>query len=261
MKSLSRHLQSKRRAAVLSLRKTVLFFFLLIIQLMKTRERQKFSTLYNVQYNLSFFKMSITRDYSRDSRSYYSRSSSYGNLNRLATSYSSSNLQRTASTTRIERSYVLPPPPPPPLIWEPLDDPFFFQRRASRLFDDFDRRVTWYVHDDITDREVIKQDTYSYERTVPVTVPVTYREYQSSLSTTRNIPVQYTPLTTVERREKIYRKIDDLNDWTPAPSTLVRTDESYEAREGRRTAVDNWSKQDYQYSDSSHRQRKMSIPY
>lgn len=202
--------------------------------------------------------MSITRDYSRDSRSYYSRSSSYGNLNRLSTSYSSSNLQRTASTTRIERSYVLPPPPPPPLLWEPLDDPFFF-RRASRVFDDFDRRVTWYVHDDVTDREVIKQDTYSYERTVPVTVPVTYREYQSTLSTTRNIPVQYTPLTTVERREKIYRKIDDLNDWTPAPSTLVRTDESYEgtmnllnemiltlfflAREGRRTAVDNWSKQ------------------
>ncbi|UJR38425.1 hypothetical protein I4U23_031093 [Adineta vaga] len=198
--------------------------------------------------------MSIARDYSRDSRSYYSRSSSYGNLNRLSTSYSSSNLQRTASSTRISRSYVAPP-----LIWEPLDDPFFFQRRTSRFIDDFDRHLTWQIHDDVVDREVIKQDTYSFERTVPVSVPVTYREYQSTLSTTRNIPVQYAPITTVERREKLYRKIDDLPDWTPAP--IVRTDESYEAREGRRYTADNWSKQDIQYSDATHRQRKVSIPY
>lgn len=166
--------------------------------------------------------MSVSRDYSRDSRSYYSRSASYGNLHGLSTSYSSSNLQRTASSTRILRSYYAPPPPP--LVWEPIEAPVFLTRRASRYLDDFDRCVAWRVHDDVVDREVIQQDTVSYERTIPVT----YREYHNTVSTTRNIPVHYTPVSTVERREKLYRKLDELPDWTP--SNVVRTDESYEGR-------------------------------
>ncbi|CAF0873734.1 unnamed protein product [Rotaria sp. Silwood1] len=82
--------------------------------------------------------MSSRRSLSRDSRSRYARSSSYSN-DRSSSSYR----YRPLRSRLIEREYSLPS-----LTFDSLDDPYFFERRSRKFFDDFDRRRRWRFNDD-----------------------------------------------------------------------------------------------------------------
>ncbi|CAF0929897.1 unnamed protein product [Adineta steineri] len=197
--------------------------------------------------------MALSEDFSRESRQYYARSSSFGNLHELSSSYNSSNLHRTASSTIISRDCFAPS-----IAWDCFDNQVCFQRQ-SRVINDFDHRIQWRVCNDMMNREVINHNTLSFERCAPVCAPicapVCYREYNTV--STRIAPNECAPLTTIERREKVYRKLDDHSDWS---TNSFRHTNEYHSRGTGPFGTDSYSKQDIQYSDSSHRQRKLSIP-
>lgn len=150
--------------------------------------------------------MSSRRSYSKESRSYYSRSSSYENR-----SSNSSYRHRPLSSLLIERDYSSPS-----LAIDRFDDFDYFQRRSSRLMDDFDRRIRRRFHDgdddhffNDDDEEFLRNRSLDFRRNIPINS----RTYQNSSTITRNIPIQYTTATT-NQREKVYRKLDNQNNWS-----------------------------------------------
>ena len=148
--------------------------------------------------NSLLVNMSTTRSYSKESRSYYSRSSSSSNNDRSNFSYRN----RPLSSRLIKRDLS-----PPSSTFDYFDEPYCFERRSRRFIDDFDRRLRWRFHDDFFDEEFFKssfEDTPSgFERNIPIN----YRAYNSSSSITRDVPVQYIPSSTY-RREKIDTNTD-----------------------------------------------------
>jgi hypothetical protein len=134
--------------------------------------------------------MSLKRGYSKESRSYYSRSSSYENKSSNSNS-SSSYRHRPLSSLLIERDFSSPS-----LAFDHFDDPFFFERR-SRFFDDFDRRLRWRLNDNFFDDEFFGNNSLDFGRNIPIN----YRTYNSS-SITKNIPVQYSTASS-NRRENV----------------------------------------------------------
>jgi hypothetical protein len=126
-----------------------------------------------------------TRSYSKEARSssHYSRSSSYhtGGNNSSSYYYRSSTFDdRPLSTRLIERDYSYPS-----LIWNSdFYDPFYFDRIRWRFDNDF-----------------FKSD-FGLGRPIPIY----YRSWNNS--STRIIPIQYTPSTT-NRRHQLYKKTDN----------------------------------------------------
>jgi hypothetical protein len=145
--------------------------------------------------------MSSRRSYSKESRSYYSRSSSCENNNR---SNLSSFRHRPLSSLLIDRDFSSPS-----LALDRFDDPFFFDRPPRRFFDDFDRRLRSRFHEDIFDDRFFENDSGDFGRNIPINS----REYSSSTSITRNIPVQYTSSSS-NQREKVYKKIENHDSWS-----------------------------------------------
>jgi hypothetical protein len=142
-----------------------------------------------------------TRNYSKESRSssHYSRSSSYQTSanNSFNSSYRYRNLidDRPLSSRLIERDSSFPS-----LTWH-LDDPFFFDRYPWRFGDDF-----WKLN-------------FGLGRYLPIY----YRSWNSSSS--RIIPIQYTPSSSsINRRPRLNKKSDSNNDSTS--SFFQRQDEN-----------------------------------
>ncbi len=143
--------------------------------------------------------MSSRRSYSKESRSYYSRSSSCENNSR--TNSSSSFRRRPLSSLLTERDFSSPS-----LAIDRFDDPFFFDRPPRRFLDDFDRPLRWRLHDD---DEFFPSLSSDFGRNIPIN---NNREYSSTTSITRNIPVQYS--TSSNQREKVYKKIENHDNWS-----------------------------------------------
>jgi len=141
--------------------------------------------------------MSSRRSYSKESRSYYSRSSSCEN-NHTNSSYR----HRPLSSLLIEQDFSSPS-----LAVDRFDDPFFFDRPPRRFLDDFDRRLRSRFHDDFFDDEFFRNNSLDFGRNIPINS----REYSSSSSITRNIPIQY---STSNQREKVYKKIENHDNWS-----------------------------------------------
>lgn len=146
--------------------------------------------------------MSSRRNYSKESRSYYSRSSSYENRNSNSSSYR----HRPLSSLLIERDFSSPS-----LALDHFDDPYFFDRRSRRFLDDFDRRIRSRFNDDdfFDDEEFFRNNSLDFRRKIP-TNSQTYQNSSSSI--TRNIPVQYS----TNQREKVYKKLDN---WSTSNSS------------------------------------------
>ncbi|CAM4783635.1 unnamed protein product [Rotaria magnacalcarata] len=209
--------------------------------------------------------MSSTRNYSKESRSYYSRSSSFSNDHS-----NSSYRRRPLSSLLIERDFSSPS-----LALDHFDDPHFFERRSRRFLDDFDRPLCWRFNDDWFDEPLFKSNITNNSIHVERCIPINYRKNNSSTSTTRNIPVQYLP-SSANRHEKLYKKIDNNVGFTS--NTFQRNNnDCFERRENRITTDDWPPKQDtptrkrtsmtifvrpprIQYSDASNHQRTMSTP-
>jgi hypothetical protein len=139
-----------------------------------------------------------TRNYSKESRSssHYSRSASYhtsGN-NNYSSSYRYCNFtddDRPLSTRLIERDHSWPS-----LSWDwHFDDPFFFDR------------IRWRLDDPL----------FKWNFGLARPIPIYYRSWNNS--TSRIIPVQYTPSSKNRRHPK---KIDD----DLSSSSSKRPDES-----------------------------------
>ncbi len=146
--------------------------------------------------------MSSRRSFSRESRSYYSRSSSCEN-NRSNSSYR----RRPLSSLLIERDF-----PSPSYALDHFDDPFFFERPSRRFLDDFDRRLRWRFNDDFFDEKFFGNNSLDFGRNIPINYQG-YNNSSSSTTTTRNIPVQYSTATN-NRREKVYKKLDNNENWS-----------------------------------------------
>jgi hypothetical protein len=140
--------------------------------------------------------MSSDRNYSKESRSYYSRSSSYENRN---SNSGSSYRRRPLSSLLIERDFSSPS-----LALDRFDDPFFFEQRRRRFLDDFDR-LRGRFDDDFFDDEFIRNRSLDFGRDIPIN----YRGSNTSSSITRNIPIQYS----TNQGEKVYRKLDYNDNW------------------------------------------------
>ena len=147
---------------------------------------------------MSFSSRSYSKE-ARSSSSYYARSSSYhasssntGYLN-SSSGYALTDIDRPLSTRLIERDYSLPS-----LAWD-FDDPFFFDRYRWRFGDDLFRL------------------NYGLRRAIPIT----YRTYSKSSSSIQ-IPVQYQPSISFNRRRHVSRRSDNDS----SSSLLNRQDES-----------------------------------
>jgi hypothetical protein len=119
-----------------------------------------------------------TRSYSKESRSssHYSRSASYHHH------HQTSNDDRPLSTRLIERDFSCPS-----LAWNwDWNDPFFFDRFRWRFDNDF---FKW---------------NYGLGRSIPIY----YRSWNNS-SSTRVIPIQYTPSSPTNRRHRLQKKSED----------------------------------------------------
>jgi hypothetical protein len=117
-----------------------------------------------------------TRSYSKESRSssHYSRSSSYHNQ--------TLNDDRPLSTRLIERDTSCPS-----LAWNwDWNDPFFFDRFRWRFDNDF----------------------FKWNHGLGRSIPIYYRSWNNS-SSTRIIPIQYTPSSPSNRRHRSHKKPDD----------------------------------------------------
>ena len=150
--------------------------------------------------------MSSRRSLSRESRSYYSRSSSCDNNNRFQ---SSNYRRRPLSSLLIDREFS---PARSSLGFDRLDDPFFFDRPSRsildqfdrpsrRIFDDFDRRIRSRWNED----EFFRNDPFDFGRNLPMN--------SQSSGITRNIPVQYSP-SSWNQQERNYTKLDQGNNWS-----------------------------------------------
>jgi hypothetical protein len=149
--------------------------------------------------------MSLRPSYARESRSQYARSASFDDRRQIQ--------QRSLSTSVVEREISYPT-----LVWDPLDDPFLFPLPLPRLsYDNFVRRLRWRLYDDIIEREVFKPAPIEVERKLSVT----FRDYDDSSSTTRNVPIQRSPSTVTVYREKI----DKNNDWSS--NKIERQEETF----------------------------------
>ena len=144
--------------------------------------------------------MSSRRSYSKESRSYYSRSSSCENNSRAQ---SSSFRRRPLSSLLIERDFSSPS-----LAIDRFDDPFFFDRPSRKFFDDFDRPLRRRFNDDLFDDEFFLSSDIGGRN-----IPINNREYSSSTTVTRNIPVQYSSSSS-NQREKVYKKIENHDNWS-----------------------------------------------
>jgi hypothetical protein len=162
----------------------------------------------------NIINMSSRRSYSKEARSYYSRSSSFGD-NHSSSSYRS----RPLSALLVERDFSSPS-----LALDSFDDPSFFERRSRELRDDIDRRFRSRFSDDFFDDEFFKQNRGNNSLDFGRQPPINYREYNSSSSTTRNVPVQYTPSSS-NRRENVYKNIDDNTNWSS--NSFQRNDQSF----------------------------------
>lgn len=158
--------------------------------------------------------MSSTRSYSKESRSYYSRSSSFSN-SRSNSSYH----HRPLSCLLIERESSLPS-----LVCNDFDDPYYSESRSRRFFDDFDRKLRWHFNDDFFDENVFKSNIKNNWLDFGRNIPVNYRSYNSSVSATKSIPIQYATASN-NRRETVYKNIDHNSDWTS--NSVQRNNESY----------------------------------
>jgi hypothetical protein len=168
--------------------------------------------------------MSSRRSYSREARSHYSRSSSFGDNRSISSSYRS----RPLSALLIERDFSSPS-----LARDSFDDPDFFERRTREIRDDIERRFRSRFNDDFFDDDFFKGNNsidFGQQR------PINYREYNSSSSTTRNIPVQYAPSSN-NHQEKVYRKIDDYTSSTSNSSQW--NNGSFNKRENR-YSMNDW---------------------
>lgn len=150
--------------------------------------------------------MSSRRSLSRESRSYYSRSSSCDNNNRFQ---SSTYRRRPLSSLLIDRDFSSPITS---LAIDRFDDPFFFDRPSRRIFDDFDRRLRWQRwnnDDDFLREDIFRNDpSFDFGRNISI-------NNQSSSGVTRNIPVQYSPSSWNSQRERVYTKLDQGgNNWS-----------------------------------------------
>lgn len=148
--------------------------------------------------------MPSRRNYTKESRSYYSRSSSFSNDHSC-----SSFRRRPLSSLLVERDYSSPC-----LAIDHFDEPCCFRHRPRRFFDDCDRRLRWRLDDDFFNDDFFKSDLRDSEFDFERKIPIHYRTYDSSTSITRNIPVQYRPSST-NRCEKIYKTVEYNNrDWS-----------------------------------------------
>lgn len=150
--------------------------------------------------------MSSARSYSKESRSYYSRSASFSNDH---SSYSSSR-RRPLSSLLMERDFSLPSS-----TWDHFDDPLFFENRSKRFFDDYDRRLRWRCNDDFFDSSVFPTRFENNFLDIERNIPISYRN-NSSITVTRNIPVQSMSSST-NRRERIYTTNNDSLGWATNP--------------------------------------------
>lgn len=150
--------------------------------------------------------MSTSRSYSKESRSFYSRSSSTNNAKRNFDDFrplSSRLVERDHSTTSLDRN---------------LDDRSYFDRRTKEILDDFERRrrkfFTSSFDDLINDDEFFKSDfgRDSSNFFSGRNIPVQYRQ-ENNPSFTRTIPVQYIPSANANR-QRTYRKVETNDQWT-----------------------------------------------
>ena len=143
--------------------------------------------------------MSTSRNYSKESRSFYSRSSSTNNAKRNFDEIrplSSRLVDRDVSSSSLEKNF---------------DDRSFFDRRTKQILDDFERRRRKFFHssfdDLINDEEFFKSDfgRDSSNFTSGRNIPVNYRGKTdfSSSRTTRTIPVEYLPSSTNNREQNL----------------------------------------------------------
>lgn len=158
--------------------------------------------------------MSSSRNnYSKESRSYYSRSSSYHNQNSNRSDFKQTIDDRPLSSRLVENDSLSSP------LWNrKWDDRFDFDRRSREIFNDFDRRRQRFFSssslDDLLDEKFFQKDFQlkPFERTIPIRYR-TDKNYSSSLSSTsRTIPVQYSSSSN-KNRSKRYEKLDQQVHW------------------------------------------------
>jgi hypothetical protein len=136
---------------------------------------------------------SFEKSFSKESRSYYSRSASTSSNNQR-----SSRSERPLSTRLVERDYSSP------AIERQVDDRYSFDRRSKQLSDDFERRRQRFFSASFD--ELINDDDF-FPPLNERRAPINYRERDYPSSTSRTIPVQYVPSSSYNR-EKNYQKVD-----------------------------------------------------
>jgi len=238
--------------------------------------------------------MSLRRSCSKESRSHYSRSSSFSNDHS-----SSSYHHRPLSSRLIQRDCSLPP-----LGFDCNDDQYSFERRSKQFRDDFqrrskkfrddferrlrcrfddddfdrrlrchfnddlDHRLRWGFHDSVFDDPFYKSNIGNSSLGFGRNIPINYRTNDNSISTGRRIPIQYRPSPMTNRREKVCKQININTDGTS---------NSFQRRENRFSTSDWTPRREsptrklatmtlfvrpprIQYSDASYQQRTMSTP-
>ena len=141
------------------------------------------------------------KSFSKESRSYYSRSAS-SSSNNNNTNQRSSRIERPLSSRLVERDHSSP------AIERRLDDRYSFDRRAKELFDDFDRRRQRFFSASFDE---LTNDDEFFPPFNERHAPINHRERDFSSSTSRTIPVQYVPSSSYSR-EKNYQKVDFATD-------------------------------------------------
>ena len=148
---------------------------------------------------------SLKRSYSKESRSYYSRSASADNNSighrRLTT------FDRPLSSRLMDRDFLRPSLP------LSFGDPLGFGFRSRRFFDDFDRPFRWrFLDDGFFDDDFLPLDFGMRSFDIGRPLPLQHRSFESSSSVSRNIPVQYTPSSTGNRAQ-VYSTMENNSNW------------------------------------------------
>ena len=139
------------------------------------------------------FMSSLDKSYSKEFRSYYSRSASSS-----ANDQRSARNERPLSTRLVERDYSSP------AFERPADDRYTFDRRAKEFSDDFERRRRRFFSASFED---LMNDDEFFPSFNEKKAPLNYRDKPFSSSASRTIPVQYVPSSSYHQ-EKNYRKVD-----------------------------------------------------
>lgn len=134
----------------------------------------------------------VEKSFSKESRSFYSRSASSNNNQR------SSRIEQPLSSRLIERDHSSPG------IERRPDDRYSFDRRAKEFSDEFDRRRERFFSASFD--ELINDDDF-FPPFNERHAPINHRQRDLSSSTSRTIPVQYVPSSSYNR-EKNYQKVD-----------------------------------------------------